>query len=136
MKKTEHILHVAYWVGAIMDGAMLFPMLIPSLGSALFGIPDFHPGPEYRYAMGIGASLIAGWTVLLLWADRMPVERRGVILVTVFPVIVGMMASSLYALTSGLLTHDRFVPMILLQAALFVFYLAVYLHSRPGSATD
>ena len=34
------------------------------------GIDDFRPGVEYRYAMSIGASLMLGWTALLVWADR------------------------------------------------------------------
>ena len=35
-----------------------------------------------RSAMAIGGILMAGWTVLLLWAVRSPIERRFVILLT------------------------------------------------------
>jgi hypothetical protein len=30
----------------------------------------------------IGALLMLWWTVLLIWADRKPIERRGVVLIT------------------------------------------------------
>jgi hypothetical protein len=131
MKKTVRLLRTAYWVGAVMDGLMLFPMLIPSVGAAMFGISDFHPGPEYQYAMGIGASLMAGWTILLLWANLRPVERRGVILITVVPVILGMAASNIYEAASGMVEVGRIVPMLILQGALLVLFLAAYLLSDP-----
>lgn len=38
--------------------------------------------------MGQACALMWGWTFLLIWADRKPLERRGVILLTVFPVVV------------------------------------------------
>jgi hypothetical protein len=131
MKRQVQFLRMAYWAGAVMDGLMLFPMLIPEIGAAMLGIPDFHPGPEYRYAMGVGTSLMAGWTVLLLWADQKPLERRGVVLVTVFPVILGMIASSLYALTAGLVDAGRTLPMLGIQVFLLVLYLAAYWYSAP-----
>lgn len=59
----------------------------------MFGIEDFDPPVEHRYAMGLGASLMAGWTLLLIWADRKPVERRGVLPLTIFPVIFGIALS-------------------------------------------
>jgi hypothetical protein len=126
-----HLLRVAYWVGAVFDAAMLPPMLHPPLGGAMFGIADFHPGPEYRYAMYVGAALMAGWTALLLWADRKPVERRGVILLTIIPVIAGMIAASLYSVASGLVTAGGILPILVLQVSLTAFFLGAYIHSRP-----
>jgi hypothetical protein len=131
MQKAVHFLRLAYWVGAIMDALMLFPMLIPSVGAAMFAIADFHPGPEYRYAMGLGASLMAGWTVLLLWGSHKPLERRGLIRITILPVILGLAGANIYAAASGLVEVGRIAPMLILQGMLAVFYLAVYLHSDP-----
>jgi hypothetical protein len=133
MNRSILLLRIAYWVGAAMDAAMLIPMLVPSIGAAIFGIVDFHPGPEYRYAMYVGASLMAGWTVLLLWADRKPVERRGVILLTIIPVILGMILSSLYLAASGWVAPARILPMISIQVLLAVLYFAAYHGSRPSS---
>ncbi len=130
MKRSIILLRVAYRAGAVLDAAMLIPMLVPSVGAAMFGIPDFHPGPEYHFAMYVGASLMAGWTALLLWADRKPVERRGVILLTVVPVILGMIGSSLFAAASGLVAVPRILPMLGIQTLLGALFLGAYLRSR------
>jgi hypothetical protein len=130
MKRQVLLLRIAYWIGAILDGAMLPPMLVPSIGRAMFGIPDFNPGAEYKYAMYIGAALMAGWTVLLVWADRKPVERRGVILLTLVPVLAGLFASSLYASSSGLVAFTRIIPTLVLQFSVTALYLAAYFGSR------
>ncbi len=47
--------------------AYLFPMLIPSVGAKLFGLRRYSRGADYRYAMNLAASLMLGWTLLLLW---------------------------------------------------------------------
>jgi exosortase/archaeosortase len=51
--------------------------------------------------MGIGGSLMTGWTFLLLWAVRKPVERRVVILITAFPVVFGMFIISFIEVLYG-----------------------------------
>jgi hypothetical protein len=51
--------------------------------------------------MGIGASLMAGWTVLLGWAACDPIERRGVLLITFFPVLTGLAVFTLIGISNG-----------------------------------
>ena len=54
-------LRVCYWLGAIIDGLFAVVMVLPpQVGGKLFGIADFHPGPDYRYAMFVAAALMAG----------------------------------------------------------------------------
>jgi hypothetical protein len=105
-------------------------MLFPKVGGALYGIKNFDPGGEYRYAMGIGASLMLGWTGLLLWADRKPLERRGVLLLTIFPVKVGLDLASLY------LVVYEFVPLekLLLSKvdAVFLYGLLIFSYINSG----
>ncbi|MBN2083795.1 MAG: hypothetical protein JW748_01125 [Anaerolineales bacterium] len=132
MNRRVGLLRLAYWTGAAMDAVMLVPMLFPPAGAAMFGLTDFHPGPEYRYAMYVGASLMAGWTALLIWADHKPVERRGVILLTIIPVILGMIGASLYIAGSGLAAPARVIPMLAIQVFLAVLYLSAYLGSRSS----
>ena len=83
-------------------------------------------GNDYRYAMMIGASLMLGWTVLLIWADRKPVERKGVILITVLPVIVGMTLAGIFAVGSGLIKIDKMIPTWVIQTILLVLFLYSY----------
>lgn len=88
---------------------------------SFFGIPNFHPGVEYRYAMSLAASLMLGWTVLLLWAERRPVERRGILLITLFPVLLGLIAAGIYAVVAGMVHLDKMLPTFAMQGALFIF---------------
>jgi hypothetical protein len=140
-RKTEvnhrlRVLRAAFWMGAVLDAVMLPPMLVPSIGGAMFGIADFHPGPEYRYAMYVGAALMAGWTALLVWADRKPVERRDVILLTLFPVMAGLIGASIYAASSGLVAPESILPIFILQISLTVFFLGAYIISRPQARSS
>jgi hypothetical protein len=75
-------------------------------------------GPEFTYAMRTGAPLMAGWTVLLIWADRKPLERRGVLPITVLPVIAGLMANDADAVRVGRLSGRSVVPVRALQLGL------------------
>jgi len=90
-------LRVSYWAGAILDALAALSMLFPALFAATNRLPDFHPGIEYRYAMGMDASLMLGWTALLLWADRKPLERKGVLLITLLPVVLGLVVNEIVA---------------------------------------
>ncbi len=65
---------------------------------------------ELTYPMGLGASLMFGWTVLLLWAYRRPMERRGVLLITIFPVIVGLFATGVWAAAAGRFPVVKILP--------------------------
>ena len=99
-------------------------MLSPRLFAATNRLPDFHPGIEYRYAMGMGASLMLGWTALLLWADRKPVERKGVLLITLLPVVLGLVLNEIVAVRAGFLSPLMTLPVWIVQGiitALFVF---------------
>jgi len=48
-------LRLSYRGGAIIDALTVIPMLLPDVGGRLFGIVNFHPGADYRYAMAVGA---------------------------------------------------------------------------------
>jgi hypothetical protein len=58
----------------VVDLVAAVQILSPPLFRFGMGLPSFEPGVEYRYAIGMGASLMLGWTALLLWADRQPIH--------------------------------------------------------------
>ncbi|MDH3202120.1 MAG: CoA-binding protein [Myxococcales bacterium] len=126
-------LRASYWVGAIADAMAGVLMLFPDAATVVYGITGFEPGPDYHYAMGLGASLMLGWTVLLLWADQRPVERRGILLITVF-VIFGMALAGAYAVDSGLMALPRMIPTWVFQAFLVVLFSYSYWRSRAAVA--
>ena len=123
-------LRISYWVGAILDGLYVIPMLSPKIGGSLYGIENFNPGVEYRYAMSIGVALMLGWTFLLLWADRKPVERRGVLLLTVFPVKVGLDMASIYIIAYGIVAWQDMIVSWVIGFLVYVLFIYSYVNSR------
>jgi hypothetical protein len=105
-------------------------MLSPRVFGFVYRIPGFAPRADYRFAMGMGASLMIGWTVLLLWAARSPMQRKGVLAITVIPVIVGLAANQAYAASSGFIPLAALWPVWALQAVLAVGFLAGYCYAR------
>ena len=84
------IIKAVCWVGAFVDALWAAALVTPSLYKILICRPDLVPDLTFRLTMGVGASLMAGWTVLLVWCAASPVERRAVMLFTVFPIIAGL----------------------------------------------
>lgn len=123
-------LRFAYWAGAVVDAVMVVPLLSPRVAAAMLGLHGFAPTPDYRYVAGLCAALMAGWTLLLLWASHAPVDRRGVLLLTVCPVLVGLAAAGGYAIGSGLVRAGFMAPMLAVQLALAVLFLTAYRRAR------
>lgn len=121
--REERLLRTAFVAGAVIDALALIPMLVPPAAALLWGFDD--PGGGYRFAMGYGASLMLGWTVLLLWASRRPLERRFVAALTVL-VIYGLVITEIAAVLSGDLAAWRMVPTWGLQGALLLLFAAAY----------
>ena len=100
-KKKIFLIKIAYWLGIGADALWAVGLLFPQVFGILTGTPDFNPDLQLRLAMGIGGTLMTGWTFLLLWAVRKPIERRGVILLTAFPVVFGLFIVALIGFLDG-----------------------------------
>ena len=98
---------------------------------ALMLMPGRMGETEFRYPMGLGASLMFGWAALLLWAYRKPVERRGVLVLTIFPVITGLVTTGIWAAAAGHFPVQKVVPTSVLGAALIV--LMGYSYLKAGA---
>lgn len=117
------LLKLAFLTGAVTDALALVPMLVPDMARLLWGFDD--PTGSYRFAMGYGASLMLGWTCLLLWAYRRPLERRFVAALTVL-VIYGLVITEIAAVVGGTLPAWRMVPTWCLQAGLVGLFASAY----------
>jgi hypothetical protein len=127
MEKKMAFIKVILWIGIIMDVISCLPLLVPSLGAQMYGLTTVPSGEDYLYMSRMSAVFMLGWTLLLLWAVRKPVERRGVILLTVFPVLVGLALAPLGAVMSGMIPLPNIVPLWIWQAFLAVLFLLAYL---------
>jgi peptidoglycan/LPS O-acetylase OafA/YrhL len=122
-ERQAHLLRRAFLIGAITDGLALIPMLVPGMAGLLWGFTD--TSGAYWFAMGYGASLMLGWTVLLLWARQKPVERRFVAALTVL-VIYGLVLTEVAAVWSGHLEAWRMLPTWCLQGLLLCLFASAY----------
>ena len=121
-------LRVSYWVGAVIDFIAAIAMLFPKFTQIFLGFEPI-PDPAYRFAIGMGAALMLGWTILLLWADQDPLARKGVLLITVFPVVLGIVGTEIYAVASGFIPLGKMVPTWALQIMLISLFSASYLNA-------
>lgn len=126
-------LRISFWAGAILDLLAGLTMLFPALFTVNNRLSSFYPTPAYRYAMGMGASLMLGWTLLLLWADRKPLERKGLLPITLLPVL-GLAANEIVAARTGYISVGALVPTWIVQAVLSALFIFSYLNARKSEA--
>ncbi len=128
MRNSTTWLRISYRTGAVADGLAAAIMLSQAILGQPSPITQFVPEAPYRYAMGLAGSLMLGWTILLLWADRRPVERRGVLMITNV-VILGLMVSGLYAVSAEFVGIASGVSLLAVEAFLLLLFAASYLAS-------
>jgi hypothetical protein len=124
MKKIG-LLRLSYWIGAIADLIVGIGMVYPKFLAMALRLKEPPVSIETRCALGIGASLMFGWTALLLWADRKPFERKGILVLTV-AVIIGLAFAVLYGFLSGYIPRASAVSIWAFQTFLIVLFLLAY----------
>lgn len=115
MNKQIKWLKVAFLLGIITDALALVPMLYPPMAKNMWGFDQFNS--SYFFAMGYGASLMAGWTLLLIWAYKKPLERRFIALLTII-VIIGLIITEIYTIAMGTITINKMIPTWVFQIVL------------------
>ena len=129
MKNSTTWLRISFWVGAIADGIVALAMFAEAILAQPSPLTHYVPEIPYRYAMGVAGSLMLGWTILLLWANRKPVERRGVLLITNV-VVLGLMGSGLSAMSAGYMPIAAGIPVLVFQGLLIVLFTSSYVASK------
>ena len=121
-------LRVAFWWGVIADAIETIRMAVPKLFLASTGI-ELSPDIGFAFGLLYGVPVMLGWTLILVWADRRPVERKGVLLCLI-PVIVAYVVVEIFAISLGIVAPARMMPTFVLQAALLGLCAFSYLASR------
>ncbi|HEY0590866.1 MAG TPA: hypothetical protein VGF40_03805 [Thermoanaerobaculia bacterium] len=129
MNSRERWLHASYWLGAIVDALAALAMLDQAVFGRKSPLSDYVPEVPYRYAMGLAGSLMLGWTLLLLWADRQPIERKGILVITNV-VVVGLFLSGVYASYEGLVPISRMAFLLCLQLGLVILFTVSYFRGK------
>lgn len=96
MNKKLVFIRLTYWYGAILDFLVFLDMMISIIFEFSFTMQNVSTDVSYKYQTGTGAFLMLGWTFLLIWADRKPIERKDILLITAIPVIVGIMIINMF----------------------------------------
>ena len=117
MKKNRMLLRTSYWVAAVADFIIAILVLIP----------DRMGVTEFVYPMGLMSAVAFSWCVLLILADRKPIERRWVLPPTILVVFLLGIAGA-YAVISGVLPFSRIIPSS--AAVVIVLCLLIYTYFK------
>jgi len=135
MKNANTLLRISYWIGAVADAFFALALVYPKLWGRALGLAAFAPDLQHRLDMGVGASLMLSWTVLLLWADRKPMERKGVLLLTVVPALTGLFLAGIVAVISGANSLRNMLLVFIMQTILSVLFVASYVNARRSNSS-
>jgi hypothetical protein len=124
MSEDLKIIKAAYLIGIIADGLWAVALFFPPLFCLLTNNTNLNPDFETRMVMGIAGSLMLGWTLLLVWAYLKPIERRFILLLTAFPVVLCLFVITLISVFNGQtfvlwLSVKTFLIMILMTYSYF-----------------
>ncbi len=127
MKQRLLFIRTCYYIGVAADFIAAVPLIFPEITKQMFGLTTFNADNGYLYVSWIGASLMLGWTLLLLWGSFKPIERKGILLLTVFPVLTGLLISSISVVTSGFMETKFMFPLWIFYAIIIPLYIYAYI---------
>jgi len=123
------IIRVGYWSGAILDLLSAIASTIymlspnPTFIDNIFG---WEPINDMSFMLLITeCSLMWGWTVLLIWGVRKPIERRDVLLLTAIPVVFLIISFNVVAIIQGnsYWTIGRILPPTIVIIIMIIGYI-------------
>ena len=141
MKTAIILLRFCYWLGAILDARAAINLTVLHFREMPAGIlaqqTSHSLGLQALWASGDASALMWGWTALLIWADRKPLERRSVLLLTAFPVILLLIVQRIQLWRGGWVDFSQssfwFFFLIALGSVFAFSYIfaSLAIHSRP-----
>ncbi len=125
MGKRIFLLKIGYWLGAIIDAYVSVQMIITYFFNS--NIETLKNTDYLTKFMGVSIGLMIGWTVLLIWAERKPVERKEVALITLFPISLNVI-NNIYRIVNGIATIDCSIILeLIVGPLLFIIFAAGYI---------
>ena len=135
MNNRKRFVTGVFWLGALLDGLLVIPLLWPGIVLKRFQIPASDVGPAIRFPAYVAASLMAGWTALLAWGAVSPIERRGLLLITACPAMVGLITTSVYVGAVGPAGPLRVAPMLGVQLCVLILMLSAGIIAKKEAMT-
>jgi predicted neutral ceramidase superfamily lipid hydrolase len=122
MTKPILLLRLSYWIVAIADFVI----------AILVWIPERMGVTEIVYPMGLVSAIAFSWGVLLILADRKPLERRWILVPTILVVSLINLVRTKYSLDG----HIEFSFVSLLFAIALIILMAYSYYYAGKYETD
>jgi hypothetical protein len=117
MKKPILLLRLSYWIAAIADFII----------AILAWMPERMGVTEAVYPMGLVSAIAFSWGVLLVMADRKPLERRWILIPTILVVSLIAFARTKFSLDG---TIEFSIALLLFAVALILFMAYSYFYAN------
>ena len=116
MTRPVLLLRMSYWIAAIADFGI----------AILVWIPERMGITEIVYPMGLASAVAFSWGVLLLVADRKPLERRWILIPTILVVTLITSVRTTFSLDG---TIEFSIALLLFAIALIIFMAYSYYYA-------
>lgn len=122
MTKSVLLLRLSYWIAAIADFAI----------AVLAWIPERMGVTEIVYPGGLASVIAFSWGVLLLIADRKPIERKWILIPTILVVALVASIRTIFSLNGTI----EFSWVLLLFAIALLFLMTYSYYHASKHAKD
>ena len=134
-KKQIKWLRISCWIAAVVDLIFaVFLIFFPGVTEFIWQLDSPIQGTDLLWTKYFG-TLVFAWTCVLFWADRKPVERRGVVYLTIAPVIAGLISVKTYGVVYGLASPMSLGLLIGMLTLILIPCFLSYFYSREMSKT-
>ena len=116
MTKPILFLRLSYWTAAIADFVV----------AILFLIPERMGETEITYPMGLASVTVFSWVVILIMADRKPIERKWILIPTILVVSLITIVRTKFSLEG---TFEFNLALILFGIALIILMAYSYFYA-------
>jgi hypothetical protein len=123
MTKPILLLRLSYWIAAIADFII----------AILAWMPERMGVTETVYPMGLVSAIAFSWGVLLVMADRKPLERRWILIPTILVVSLIAFARTKFSLDGAI---EFSIALLLFAVALILFMAYSYFYANKYDANN
>ena len=123
MTRSILLLRTSYWIAAIADFGI----------AILVWVPERMGVTEIVYPMGLASAVAFSWAVLLLAADRKPLERRWILIPTILVVALITFARTTFSLDGAI---EFNIALLLFAIALIIFMAYSYYYAAKYDTSE
>lgn len=123
MTKSILLLRLSYWIAAIADFIIAF----------LAWIPERMGVTEIAYPTGLASVMAFSWAVMLLIADRKPIERKWMLIPTILVVTLITIVRTKFSLDG---TIEFSLELLLFAIALIILMTYSYYYASKHATSS